>query len=50
MYFSKLEYLKDFSPNRDFRAFFEDFHIIKSAQATKISGFGLYKYIDEEKI
>ena len=49
MYFSELEYLKDFRPRRDFRAFFEDFHILKSDKSKTVSVYDLHEYIDEEK-
>ena len=49
MNFSETEYLKDFWPRRDLRAFFEDFHTLKSDKSKNISGYGLYEYIGEEK-
>ena len=43
------EFGRHFWPKRDFRAIFEDFHIIKSDKSKNVSGYGLYEYIDEEK-
>ena len=49
MYFSESEHLKDFRPRRDSRAFFEDFHILKSDKLKNVSRYDLHEYIEEEK-
>ena len=49
MYFSELEYLKDFWPRGDLRAFFEDFHILKSDKLKNVSRYDLHEYIEKEK-
>ena len=43
------EFCRHFWPKRDFRAIFEDFHVIKSNTSKNVSGYGLYVYINEEK-
>ena len=45
----RYEFDRHFWPERDFRAIFEDFHIIKSNTSKNVSWYGLYVYINEEK-
>ena len=42
--------IADFWPNFNSAAIFGHFHIVKSDKSKNFSGYGLYKYIGEEKI
>ena len=43
------EFSRHFWPKSDFRAISWDYHIMKIDKSKNVSGYGLYKYIDEEK-